>query len=152
MYPNNNNSNIKYFCNSLSQNKDDFKQISLDTNNYELSNNYLNETDRNIMSNETLDKMNIQFDNFNKKKGSGQIELEYYSTEAMKEINFFLKEIELEFYTPYFIKNGFDDLKLIVEQMKSDMAITDDNLKDIGINLPGHRAKILIKLEEGKII
>lgn len=35
--------------------------------------------------------------------------------------------------------------------MKSDMAITDDNLKEIGISIPGHRAKILIKLEEGII-
>ena len=33
--------------------------------------------------------------------------------------------------------------------MNSEMAITIRNIKDIGITLPGHRAKILIKLEEG---
>ena len=70
----------------------------------------------------------------------------------MKEVDTFLKSIELERYTPVFIKHGFDDLKLIIEQMKSETSITDKNLKDIGINLPGHRAKILLKLEESKIL
>lgn len=67
----------------------------------------------------------------------------------MKEIHSFLKILDLERYTPLFIKNGYDDLTLILDQMKSDMSITDDDLCEIGINLPGHRAKILIKLEEG---
>lgn len=44
--------------------------------------------------------------------------------------------------------NGFDDIGLIIEQTKSDLAMTDKNLKDIGINLIGDRAKILVRLEE----
>jgi hypothetical protein len=51
-----------------------------------------------------------------------------------------------------FIKNGFDDLSLLLEQMKTDNAITDDNLREIGISKPGHRAKILIRLEEGNFL
>lgn len=58
--------------------------------------------------------------------------------------------MNLEVYTPLFIKSGFDDLSLLIEQMRGDTSITDKNLKDIGIELPGHRAKILINLEDGK--
>jgi hypothetical protein len=86
-----------------------------------------------------------------KQNGIDQIEFEYNSTEAMKEIDTFLKSMELEKYTATFIKHGFDDLNMIVDQMKSETAITDKNLKDIGIALPGHRAKILLKLEESKL-
>ena len=60
----------------------------------------------------------------------------------------FLKEIELQSYTDTLCMNGFDDIGLIIEQTKSDLAMTDKNLKDIGINLIGDRAKILVRLEE----
>ena len=36
--------------------------------------------------------------------------------------------------------------------MKSTMPVTDDMLKKISIDKPGHRARILVKLEEGKFI
>lgn len=49
------------------------------------------------------------------------------------------------------MKNGFDDLNLLISQMKTDLAINDLNLKDVGISLPGERAKILIKLEDSKL-
>ena len=44
--------------------------------------------------------------------------------------------------------NGFDDLNLLIEQTKNGIAITNENLREIGIKLPGIRAKILIHLEE----
>jgi hypothetical protein len=59
--------------------------------------------------------------------------------------------MNLEDFTMNFLKNGFDDLNLLITQIKSDLAINDANLKDIGVACPGDRAKILIKLEEGKI-
>ena len=37
-----------------------------------------------------------------------------------------------------FLENGHDDLEVIA-------AITDDELLEIGVNLPGHRKKILLK-------
>lgn len=77
-----------------------------------------------------------------------EMSFEYNSTEAIKEIQTFLKLLDLEKYAPLFIKNGFDDLQIVVEQMNSEVAISDQNLKDIGVRIPGHRAKILIKLEE----
>ena len=72
-------------------------------------------------------------------------------SENVKEIYNFLKLVEVEFFTPNFIKNGFDDLNIMKEQMKSNAPITDQNLKDIAIKEPGLRARILIKLEEGKL-
>jgi len=58
--------------------------------------------------------------------------------------------LELDNLYNIFLKNGFDDLQMIIEQMKTNNPITHENLRKIGVNLPGQRAKILIKLEEGK--
>jgi hypothetical protein len=54
----------------------------------------------------------------------------------------------MEIYTNLFLKNGFDDLNLLLDGMKEDITISDDNLREIGIYRPGHRARILLKLEE----
>ena len=63
-------------------------------------------------------------------------------------INFF-NEIGLnEEYTKILSTNGFDDLNLLIEQTKNGIAMTDENLKEIGIKKPGIRAKIFIHLEE----
>ena len=61
----------------------------------------------------------------------------------------FLEEINLpKIYANILLDNGFDDLEVLILQTKNSIALTDQNLKDIGINLPGDRAKILIHLEE----
>ncbi len=46
------------------------------------------------------------------------------------------------------IDNGFDVLNVLIYQAKKGIAFTYQNLKDIGIKLPGERAKILVHLEE----
>lgn len=69
-------------------------------------------------------------------------------TEQFSEIQHFLRMIYLENYTNTLIKNGFDDINILINQMKTKNAINDKMLKDIGISVPGYRAKILIKLEE----
>jgi hypothetical protein len=51
-------------------------------------------------------------------------------------------------YTKKFIDNGFDNLGSLILKTKSGIALTNQNLKDIGISIYGHRAKILIHLEE----
>ena len=51
-------------------------------------------------------------------------------------------------YTKKFIDNGFDNLGSLILKTKTGMALTNQNLKDIGISIYGHRAKILIHLEE----
>ena len=61
----------------------------------------------------------------------------------------FISEINLPLnYAEILIENGFDDLKVLINQMKAGLALSYQNLKDIGIELPGHRIKILIHLEE----
>ena len=63
-------------------------------------------------------------------------------------LNLFLSEIQLEKYYSLMKNNGFDDIQLLLNQTKNDIAITDKQLKLSGLNIPGDRAKILIRLEE----
>ena len=73
------------------------------------------------------------------------IYLKYNKSEL---INFF-SEINLpSIYAHKFIENGFDDLNVILMLTKTSITITNKNLKDIGIMIAGHRAQILIHLEE----
>ena len=60
----------------------------------------------------------------------------------------FLKNIGMEQYNDLFINEGFDDINLIISQMKNGLPINDDALRDIGISRPGDRAKILIRIQE----
>ena len=60
----------------------------------------------------------------------------------------FLSQINLQKYFSVLQLNGFDNLNLLMEQMKTNMPIKDSELKKAGIKIPGDRAKILIKLEE----
>lgn len=60
----------------------------------------------------------------------------------------FLKEINMENYTDILVNQGFDDVRLMVNQMNTGYALTDDNLKEVGIIKAGDRAKILIRLQE----
>ena len=65
------------------------------------------------------------------------------------ELSNFMSEIGLPYsYANNLIDNGFDDLEVLISQTKKNIALTEQNLKDIGINLPGDRAKIMIHLEE----
>lgn len=71
------------------------------------------------------------------------------SLDKKVELSNFMLEIGLPYnYSNNLIDNGFDDLEVLISQTKNSIALTEQNLKDIGINLPGDRAKILIHLEE----
>ena len=60
----------------------------------------------------------------------------------------FLKEIGMQHYGDILISEGFDDINLIVQQMKEGFPVLDDTLKEIGISSPGDRAKILIRMQQ----
>ena len=61
----------------------------------------------------------------------------------------FIQEINLpKEYANNLIDNGFDVLDVLISQTKKGIALSNQNLKDIGIKLPGERAKILVHLEE----
>jgi hypothetical protein len=70
--------------------------------------------------------------------------------EDNKDIFNFLQSISLARYTKIFINNGFDDLQMLIDQMtrNSKDPVTDETLRHIGIQYAGHRARILVKLEE----
>ena len=61
----------------------------------------------------------------------------------------FLSKINMEKYYKNLSLNGFDDIKLIIEQTKNNtLGITDENLKESGILIPGDRIKIIIKIQD----
>ena len=80
----------------------------------------------------------------NKNTQPNIIELSYNNQDLL----LFLKTINMEKYYKNFISNGFDDIKLIINQTKTDLGITENNLKEAGIFSPGDRAKIIIKVQE----
>lgn len=69
---------------------------------------------------------------------------------ALSGLEEWLEKINLPFLAPILVEGGFDDIAALIAQMKSNMPITDEMLKRIGIEKAGHRARILVKLEEGK--
>ena len=56
----------------------------------------------------------------------------------MEELHTWFQETKLTQYKEMFLENGYNDLEVIA-------AIMDDELREIGVNLPGHRKKILLK-------
>ena len=71
------------------------------------------------------------------------------SIDKKTELCKFMTEINLPMiYGNYLLDNGFDDLEVLISITKNSIALTNQNLKDIGITVPGDRAKILIHLEE----
>ena len=60
----------------------------------------------------------------------------------------FLLEIKLEKYYNIMNSNGFGDIQLLINKTKNDIVLTDTQLKKAGINRPGDRAKIIIRLQE----
>ena len=60
----------------------------------------------------------------------------------------FLSKIKMEKYFNRLQNNGFDDINLLLSQTKTENPITDLQLKEIGIDLIGDRARILVRLEE----
>jgi len=92
---------------------------------------------------------NINKDNINNKKKEEKEKINKNNIkDTKKDLYDFLKKIEMEEYNELLIKEGFDDINLVINQMKNGNPINDDILKEIGINRPGDRAKILIRIQE----
>ena len=61
----------------------------------------------------------------------------------------FITEINLpKEYAYNLIDNGFDNLEMLISQTKNGIALTYENLREIGIKKPGEKIKILLHLEE----
>ena len=70
------------------------------------------------------------------------------STNDSSSLYQFLSNIKMEKYFNNLLDNGFDDVNLLIYQTKTENPITDLQLKEVGINNIGDRARILIKFEE----
>ncbi|XP_068738096.1 uncharacterized protein [Montipora capricornis] len=57
----------------------------------------------------------------------------------MEEFHSWFDETKLTPYKQMFLDNGYDDLEVLA-------SITDGELREIGVHLPGHRKKILLKV------
>ena len=94
-------------------------------------------------------KNNISINKINNKQFSLKSEKNNYIKKFESELINFFWDINLpSSYAFKFIENGFDDLNILIEMTKKGNAISNQNLKDIGILKAGERAKILIHLEE----
>ena len=60
----------------------------------------------------------------------------------------FLSQINMQKYYDNLNNNGFEYINMIIDDIKLGNYLTDEQLKSIGISIPGDRAKILIRLEE----
>ena len=144
------NSPIKRNLKSSYSNNNNQKSPVRNLKDYNLSRN-LPIFDSNSTSNtyKIHNKMNISICKINKK-------IELFHMSEKKDINKNETELtnffwEINLPTEYafkFIENGFDDLKILIEMTKSGIAISNQNLRNIGISKAGDRAKILIRLEE----
>ena len=59
----------------------------------------------------------------------------------------FLSQINLFKYFSNMDSNGFDDVNILIEEAKKGALIKDQELKEIGIQIPGDRAKIFIRIK-----
>ena len=141
-----------YVSAALENIKSNKMKFSFPENNF---NNLPNDLNSNINNNNLNNDNNNENDIFRHVKGKSK------TTQLLTKITFnlnkidgkklydFLLEIKMEKYYNFFITNGFDDINLIIEQTKNnELGINDKELKEIGIQLPGDRAKILIRIQE----
>ena len=96
-----------------------------------------NNSNNNIIDNKPMQKKEQIINKINNNKKDTKEDL----------VNF-LKRIEMDQYSDLLIKEGFDDINLVINQMKKGNPINDDILREIGIPRPGDRAKILIRIQE----
>lgn len=128
--------NKKYF-NVFNVKEIDIKRKKLNGGSYSLDifestkNNNIKEDDNNHLENN-----HIEINSPNLEDNKSQLEIFFTEINLPKE------------YAHNFIDNGFDDLNLLLFQTQSGIAISNQNLIDIGISICGERAKILIHLEE----
>ena len=133
---------------SLKPNKDrkkilsnglDFLFEEKDNNNIYISN-FNNNMNLNTINNE------FNLSTINSQKNCDKTEKEIICDN--KPLYEFLLQINMQKYYPNLNNNGFEYINMIIDDFKLGNYLTDEQLNTIGINIPGDRAKILIRLEE----
>ena len=143
----------------------------LDNNELNLSNNNINDINENQENNNSI-QINEFFNNEKNDKISILSNIAIKTDETNKKINKnkninksrkkeektincsnkslyeFLMQIHMQKYYYNLNNNGFEYINMIIDDTKLGNYLTDKQLKMIGINIPGDRAKILIRFEE----
>ena len=142
---NNENSPLKNKKNSNLSNIIENKNTSENNSN---SNSYNNSNNKNFENDD------IKKDNTSLIKNSNILNNNSIN-DIKNEINFtnkplleFLNQINMQKYYLHLKNNGLEYINIIIEDTKKGVYITDNQLKMIGINKPGDRAKILIRIQE----
>ena len=132
----------------------------LDNNEINLSNNNIDNDNNSIQVNEFFDNCKggnnsilsnipIKSDDINKNnQKKKQKKVEKIIKCDNKPLYDFLMQINLQKYYDNLNNNGFEYINMIIDDTKLGNYLTDKQLKAIGINIPGDRAKILIRFEE----
>ena len=153
IYNKNNNLNISIASKSIRKDTKEITESLLSQEVYKNRTGNYNSINNSFISNTNNNNSNCNRNSNNVSKinnNNDNLEIKYKNNPNHLELYMFLNNISLAKYTDNFINNGFDDLSLMLEQMKkvSKDPLTDKQLSDIGITLPGHRARILIKFED----
>ena len=150
----------------------DFDVSPLNTSKKNNFSNFLDNNELNLSNNNNLDNNSIQVNNFfnnekgdnnssisnipineentpkNKNKNKKEKKIEKIINCNNKPLFDFLMQIHMEKYYDNLNNNGFEYINMIIDDTKVGNYLTDKQLKLIGINIPGDRAKILIRFEE----
>ena len=97
-----------------------------------------------IKSDENFTQNNIKNNDYNKKEEKKEKIINCKN----KSLYEFLLQISMQKYYDNLNNNGFEYINMIIDDTKIGNYLTDKQLKMIGINIPGDRAKILIRFEE----
>ena len=153
----------------------DFDVSPLNTSKKNNFSNFLDNNELNLSNNNNIDNNSIQVNNFfnnekgdnnssisnipnipinedintkNKNKNKKEKKIEKIINCNNKSLFDFLMQIHMEKYYNNLNNNGFEYINMIIDDTKVGNYLTDKQLKLIGINIPGDRAKILIRFEE----
>ena len=129
----------------LKNSNNDFSNINDDNNDFTFNNknNFNSSSKTNRLSKFNLQNSNaknVNFFNFDDNNNNN-------NNYTQNEIYLYLKSIQMEQYSKILIENGFDDIDFLINQMNAKQILNNNDLKNLGIEKCGDRAKILIKLE-----
>ena len=136
---NNNNDRI---INTNTQNKNQSKNLINSKNNIKKNN---------IINNNKSKEINKSLNIISQNVGSSPLTQNNNKINSEKKnipLKEFLSQINLLKYYNNMDSNGFDDINILIEEAKKGSLIKDEELKEVGIEIPGDRAKILIRIKE----
>ena len=135
------NLNTERVLDKTSQNKNPNKKVTTSKNNCK-TNNAINTNKNKEEKNNNMKESNL--DPYKKNQKNATKSNQKDNVPLLE----FLSQINLKKYFHNMDSNGFDDINILIEEAKKGALIKDQELKEVGIEIPGDRAKILIRIKE----